>query len=501
MDNQQCGIPRGKALGGTSTINYMIYNRGNPRDFDGWAAAGNEGWSYNDVLPYFLKSERANLRGKENSPFHNKYGSLSVEDVPWRSSIARAFVKGSKQMGHQPTDYNSNVQLGVSFVQANTLRGRRHSAASAYIDPIANRRPNLHILLSARVTKVLIDSTTKAAYGVEYVKNKHRYQVRARGEVIVSAGAFNSPQVLMLSGVGPREELNRIGVPVVQDLPGVGRNMYDHMSHFGPTFVVNTTGESLSVNRVGLRELKQFALGRGFLTSIGGVEALNFVKTPNSRDPPDYPDAELIFVSGSLASDQGTGLRRGMRITQEIYDTVFAPLDLQNIDHWSTLVMGFHPKSVGYMELKDNNPFHWPRVYPNYFDNPDDIETLLGGIKETIRIANSPAMKKIGTRLHDIPLPNCRHLHFGSDDYWRCSIRTLSVTLHHQVGSCRMGPASDPQAVVDAKLRVHGIQRLRVADTSIIPAPITAHTNAASFMVGEKLADMIKEAWATPVSG
>lgn len=297
----------------------------------------------------------------------------------------------------------------------------------------------------------------------------------------------------MLSGIGPAEELHRIGVPVLQHLPGVGRNMYDHMSHFGPTFVVNTTAESLSINNIGIGPVKQFLFGQGFMTSIGGVEALNFVKTSNSDAPPDLPDAELIFVSGSLASDLGSGLRKGMRITQQVYNTVFQPLE--NIDHWSVLVMGFHPKSRGHMELKDRNPFHWPRIYPNYFDHPDDVETILGGIKESIRIANSPAMQKLGTRLHDIPLPQCQHLHFGSDNYWRCSIRTLSCTLHHQVNSCRMGPTSDPTAVVDNKLRVYGIKHLRVADCSIVPQPITAHTNAVSFMIGEKLADMLKAKW------
>lgn len=183
MDDQKCALPRGKALGGSSAINYMIYNRGNPRDFDDWARMGNDGWSYQEVLPYFIKSERANLRGKENSPFHNRNGLLSVEDVPWRSRIVRAFVKGAKQRGHRETDYNSNEQIGVSYVQATTLRGRRHSAATAFIDPIALNRPNLHILMEARVTKVLIDPATKKAYGVEYAKNKRRYQVTALKEV------------------------------------------------------------------------------------------------------------------------------------------------------------------------------------------------------------------------------------------------------------------------------------------------------------------------------
>lgn len=185
MVGKKCALPRGKALGGSSVLNYMIYNRGNPRDFDDWVRLGNEGWSYKDVLPYFLKSERANLRGKERSPFHNRRGLLSVEDVPWRSRIARAFVKGSKELGHREVDYNSNEQIGVSFVQANTLKGRRHSAATAFIDPIMYNRPNLHVLLEARVTKVLIDPITKTAYGVEYVKNKRRYQVHALKEVFL----------------------------------------------------------------------------------------------------------------------------------------------------------------------------------------------------------------------------------------------------------------------------------------------------------------------------
>ena len=194
MEGRRCALPRGKVLGGSSVINYMIYNRGNPRDFDDWARLGNDGWSYRDVLPYFLKSERANLRGKENSPYHNRFGSLSVEDVPWRSRIARAFVKGSKQVGHREVDYNSNEQVGVSFVQANTLKGRRHSAATAFIDPIILKRPNLHVLLEARVTKVLIDPVTRKAYGVEYAKNKRRYQVTALKEV-------HDNSLIMLSNV------------------------------------------------------------------------------------------------------------------------------------------------------------------------------------------------------------------------------------------------------------------------------------------------------------
>lgn len=495
MDDGICALPRGKALGGTSVINYMIYNRGNARDFNRWSEAGNKGWSYKEVLPYFKKSERANLRGKENSTYHGRSGLLNVEDVPYRSPIVHAFVKASKELGHKEVDYNGAEQVGVSYVQATTRRGFRDSAARAFIDSPLKQRPNLHVLTSSRVTKVLIDPVSKEAYGVEYLRNKRVHKVRACKEVILSSGTFATPQVLMLSGVGPAKDLQRIKVPLVHDLPGVGQNMYDHMSHFGPTFTVNTTGASLNADYIGPKQVAQLLHGQGILSVIGGVEALNFVKTPNSKEPADLPDAELIFVPGSLASDQGTGIRRGLRITKKIYDTVYKQLESTSIDHWSVMVLMFHPKSKGHVELKDNNPLHWPRFFLNYFEYDDDIETLLGGIKAAISICQAPAMQKIGCKIHDVPLPNCASLIFGTDDYWRCSIRTLSTTLHHQVGTSKMGPSSDPGAVVDPELRVYGVKRLRVADTSIIPSPPTSHTNAVSFMIGEKAADMVKATW------
>lgn len=495
MENQQCGMPRGKALGGTSVINYMIYNRGNARDFDRWAAAGNPGWAYADILPYFKKTERANLRGHEQSPYHGHTGELSVEDPPYRSPLVHAFVAASREAGHREIDYNGAEQVGVSYVQATTIRGVRHSAARSFITPAVEQRKNLHILTSTRATRVLIDPRTKTAYGIEYVRNRRTHKATARMEVILSAGTFNSPQLLQLSGIGPVEQLQRIGVPIVHPLAGVGGNMYDHMSHFGPTFTVNTTGASLDVTQIGAPQLAQLLHGQGILTTIGGVEALNFVKTKRSIEPANVPDVELIFVPGSIASDQGTGLRSGMRLTKELYDRMYKPLET-GIDHWSVMVLLFHPKSKGHIELKDRNVFHWPRLYPNYFADTEDVEQLLEGIKEAIRIAEMPAMQRLGARIHDTPLANCAYLPFGSDDYWRCSIRTMSCTLHHQVGTCKMGPATDGGAVVDAELRVHGVQRLRVVDTSIIPEPPTSHTNAVSFMIGEKAADMLRTYWA-----
>ena len=494
MEGQRCGFPRGKGLGGSSVINYMIYNRGNRNDFDRWAAAGNTGWSWAEVLPYFLKSERSTLR-MCNSKNHNQNGWLNVEDVPYRTQILEAFIQANKHLGVNEIDYNSGDQLGVSHLQATTKNGKRHSAYKAFLEPILDR-PNLHIMVNTRVTKVLINPKTKTAYGAEFLRNRKRYQVVARKEVILSAGTFASPQLLMLSGIGMKSELSRLGIPLVKDLP-VGKVMYDHPCHLGPTFVVNTTGESLNAERaIAPNNILDYLHGRGPLTVPGGVEALSFIrsKTPDTRNP-SVPNVELIFVSGGFHSDEGAGISRGMRIKEEIYKTTFSQLEDTNIDTFSIMPMIFHPKSVGYLKLKSTNPFHWPRFYPNFFKHPDDVETLLDGIKFAIKLAQTPPFKKLGARLHSVPLPNCANKHFNSDEYWKCSIRTIASTLHHQISTCRMGPANDINSVVSHELMVHGIKKLRVVDTSIIPEPLTAHTNAASFMIGEKAADMIKRQW------
>lgn len=493
MEDQRCAFPRGKGVGGSSLINYMIYNRGNPYDFDQWAAMGNKGWSYNEILPYFKKSENNNLRGLENSTFHGKGGPMNTEYAKHRTKYSKAFMQAQKYLGIKTTDYNGAEQLGTSYIQANTLNGRRQSAANAFIDPIIWSRPNLHILTEARVTKVLIDPDTKEAYGVEYVRFRKRNNVYAAKEVILSAGVFGSPQILTLSGVGPAQDLRRIGVPLIQDLP-VGKIMYDHLTYFGPTFTVNTSGISLSSDRVlQPHVLKEYAsTGGSMLGIVGGVETVTFIKTPHSKYPKSVPDVELLFIPGSYSSDQGTGIKRGMRITDEIYNSVYKELDKPHQDVFSIMVVQFHPNSVGYMELKDRNPFHWPRFYPNYLKDPLDVEDILFGIKEAIRIVNTPPFEKFNAKIHATPLPSCRTHQFGTDDYWRCSIRTLSASLHHQVGTTKMGSIGDKTAVVSSELKVHGMKKLRVVDVGVVPLPPTCHTAAIAMMIGEKAADMIK---------
>ncbi|XP_058447571.1 glucose dehydrogenase [FAD, quinone]-like [Malaya genurostris] len=492
IEHFRCAMPKGKGLGGSTIINYMIYNRGNSADFDGWEAAGNEGWSYREVLPYFKKSEHVTFKDTNQTPKRGKKGPVNVEYVPYRSSLVHAFVEANKQLGRNIVDYNGDSQIGVDYLQATIRRGRRVTSASAYLNSVSTR-PNLTILTNARATRVIINPDTKTASGVEYLWQKRKYTARVRKEVILSAGSFQSPQLLMLSGIGPKQHLEEHGIRVLVDLP-VGKTMHDHLALLSLTFLTNTTKQSFDTDRLGIPEATDyFKFGKGVLTVPGALEALAFIKSNVSNDVRDVPDVELLFIGGSPASDHGTGALRGNAWKQEIYDTVYKPHEGK--DQFTIAVMLFHPKSKGYIRLKDGNPLHWPLIYSNLLDDREDIKTMIEGIKETLRIIDTPVMKAIGARIIDTPLPTCAMHRFGTDDYWECLIRSLATTLHHQISTCRMGPPSDPEAVVSPKLRVYGVKRLRVVDASIMPSTITGHTQAAVYMIAEKASDIIKDRW------
>lgn len=492
LEDDVMAWPRGRALGGTTVINYMIHVRGNKIDYDRWAAMGNPGWSYEEVLPYFIKSEDARIK-RQDENYHGKGGYLTVEDVPHRTESARAFVEACQEAGYPLVDYNGKTQNGVSYIHANLRNGKRCSATTAFIDPVIGRR-NLKILTRSRVTRVVIDPDTKEATGVEYVRNGKKYIATASKETILSAGAFNSPQLLMLSGVGPKDHLQEVGIDVIQNLP-VGEKIYDHLTFIGLLFTVNESivNEQKSVENP-VSFLDFFLNGKGPLTSTG-VEALTYIKTNISDDPEDYPDVELIFIGGGLHTDRGQIYGRQFRVKKRIYDALFKPLE--DTPAFMILPMLVHPKSFGYMKLKSKNPFYYPKFYGKYFTDPDntDIKTFTASIREAQRIVASPAMAKYGAKIVDVKIPGCESHDFNSDEYWECALRHISVTLHHQVASCKMGPENDTEAVVDNELRVYGVRNLRVADASVIPLPVTAHTNVPSYMVGEKASDLIKRSW------
>ncbi|XP_039305298.1 glucose dehydrogenase [FAD, quinone] [Solenopsis invicta] len=488
MVNRQCAWPRGRALGGTSILNYMIHTRGNKYDYDEWASLGNVGWSYADVLPYFKKSERFNVPGIKNSMYHNEDGYLCVEHVPYHTKLATAFLNAGEKLGYKIIDYNGQDQIGFSYIQVNMDRGTRCSAAKAYLEQI--NRSNLEIITGARVTKILIDAD-KHAYGVEYVKDNVWKKVTCSKEILLSAGTIDSAKLLMLSGIGPKEHLEELNIPVIQDSK-VGYNMYEHIGFLGLTFMVNQSVSLLQNKLLSPSVVLEYLLYKdGLLTIPGGAEALAFIRTKYAFN--QKPDIELLFVSGSLHSDNGQAIRRGLRISQDLYDAVYKPIE--NQEAWSIWPIIQNPRSVGRLTLRSKNPFEPPKMDPNFFSHPADLEIILEGIKHAINISKTEVFQAYGSRLHDLKIPSCAQFEFASDDYWRCAIKHLPSMMNHEIGTVKMGPRTDIYAVVDPELKVYGIESLRVVDASIMPTMPNGHVNAGIYMIGEKAADMIKETW------
>ncbi|XP_050077332.1 glucose dehydrogenase [FAD, quinone]-like [Anopheles maculipalpis] len=494
LTGRKCSWTHGRGVGGSSIINNIIYTRGNRRDFDNWARAGMEGWSWEEVLPYYKKIEQANIKDFDQNGAHGKTGRVSVEDCPFRSEVAKAFVASAADSGYPYLDYNAGDNLGVSFLQAHSRRGHRVTAGTAYLKDIKHR-PNLHISTRSWATEVLFKEDKKEAIGVRFTKNKRYHTVRARREVILSAGAFETPKLLMNSGIGPAADLRRHGIRVVQDLP-VGQRVYEHGGLFGPIFIIRN-GSPLERNLLSLEqvltvdEILRFRNGTGPLTS-NSIESLLYVKSPYAADPdPGMPDVEVMQSFTSMSFDSSIATRLAYRLPDSLVRKYFDPLI--GVRNFMFLPMLLKPHTVGKVKLKSRNPFHHPVFQYQYFEDERDVEALVYSIKEVLRIAQAEPLQRLGIELYSRPVPGCEHAPFNSDDYWRCHVRTLTTTFQHQVATCRMGPDGDPDAVVDPRLRVRGIRRLRVVDAGIIPEPPSAHTCAMAYLIGEKGADMIKE--------
>ncbi|KAL9698504.1 hypothetical protein quinque_001945 [Culex quinquefasciatus] len=489
--NNQCRFPRGKVMGGSSVLNYMIYTRGNKRDFDSWAADGNEGWSYKDVLPYFQKLEHSTVPDAYPG-YAGKDGPLSVSYIPFKSQIAKLFVEAATGSGIPYVDYNGPEQIGVSFIQSTTKNGYRDSTNAAYLYPLTNRT-NLHVKKKSQVTKVLIDRDSKRAVGVQFYHNRKYYTVKARNEVILSAGAIGSPHLLMLSGVGPKRHLQEKGIKPIVDLP-VGYNFQDHTAAGALTFMVNNTSSMMLERMLSLEHFMEYQLQhQGPLTSIGGCESIAFFDSEHPNDRDGWPDYELLQISGTMAGDPS--FERNFNFKHETFQKMFGEIQRKSLSGFTIFPLILRPRSSGRIYLKNSNPFRYPVIEPNYFSDPYDLDISVKAIRKALEIVEHPAMQRINAHLLQIPMPGCEQLEFNSDDYWRCFTRYATYTIYHHVGTCKMGPRKDPTAVVDARLRVHGIKGLRVVDASIMPNVPAGHTNAPTVMIAEKAADMIKEDW------
>jgi choline dehydrogenase len=454
--NRRIAQPRGKVLGGSSSINGLVYIRGQHEDYDHWRSLGNPGWSFADVLPYFRKAEDQQ-RGADD--YHGVGGPLTVSDPSEPHPLCEAYIAAAEQCGYpRNPDFNGARQEGFGYVQVTLRNGRRSSTATGYLRP-ARRRKNLSVITRAHATRILFSG--KSATGVEYL---HRGQIRtanARREVILSGGSFNSPQLLQLSGLGPAALLQNFGIDVIADMPGVGANLQDH---YNGRMVYRST-EAFTLNDVVhhfgrgmVAALRYLFLRKGFLT-MGASYAAGFLRTDPALSKPDI-QAGLMLFSADKAGD-----------------------DLHRFSGFSMLVRLLRPESRGTVLIQSADPLRAPAIRPNYLSTPKDREVLLAGFKAVRRIADAPAMRRYVAQEYE-PGPSCA-TDADSLDY----LRRRGGISYHPVSTCRMG--NDAAAVVDERLRVHGLQGLRVVDASIMPTIVSGNTNAPTIMIGEKGADMI----------
>ncbi len=454
LNNRRLFWPRGKMLGGTSSHNAMIYIRGHRYIFDRWAEAGNEGWGYEDILPYFKKSQNQERGASE---YHGVGGLLNVADQRDTNALSCAFVDACVEIGHpRNDDFNGPMQEGCGYYQVTQKDGRRCSAATAFLRP-AMERPNLTVETNALATQVLFEGPR--VVGVAYSHNGETKEVNINKEVILSGGAINSPQLLLLSGVGPADHLETLGIPVVVNLPGVGQNLQDHLSIFLNYECTEPLSLANASSAAALLEYQHFRKGP---LSSNVAEAGGYFKLK-----PDLPLPDLQFFFGPTYF-----MEHGF-VQPEGHGFAFCP----------TLIL---PESRGSLSLRSRDALEHPLIQPNYLDSEVDMETLVEGFKILRPLAQTKAFAPfVGEEVE--PGPQVQ-----SDEEIREFIRNKVETLYHPVGSCKMGV--DSMAVVDSQLRVHGIQGLRVADASIMPLITNGNTNAPSIMIGEKAADMIEGA-------
>ncbi|KAL4217456.1 hypothetical protein ACF0H5_023906 [Mactra antiquata] len=477
MRDNRFYFPRGKVLGGSGNMNGLQYTRGSKFDYDGWAADGCDGWSYKDVLPYFLKSEDIQIDELKSSPYHNIGGPIAVSySAP--SGLSDIFIKAGKELGYHEQDYNGETMEGFSKVQSNIRNAARSSSSIEYLGA-KGRKDNLHISVKSFVTK--IDITDRTAKGVFFIKNDKKYYIKAAREVIVSAGAINSPQLLMLSGIGPEKELEQHGIKVIQDLP-VGQYLKDHQLIVLPTAI----NQSLSLKLGDLASSWtswQYYLFKTGPLSMTTLDGSAFLYSDKSKRETSAPDLQVIFFNFLLTENL-------LGWADSVANDLVKNFDSEygfNSDLCLT-----HPYSHGTLTLRSDDPFDPPKINPNFFSDDRDIKTMIAGIRIWEKYIETETMKALGVDINKRKLSACAQYEFRSDDYWECYIRYTTNTEYHHSCTCRMGGLNDSLAVVDPELRVKGITGLRVVDASVFHEVTAGNTNAPTVMVAEKAADMIR---------
>ncbi len=460
MNGRQIYWPRGKTLGGCSSINGLIYIRGQREDYDHWSTIGCAGWSYDEVLPYFIKSER-NQRGA--SEFHGDSGPLSVSDIGARNPLIEAFIEGAQEQGvPRNDDFNGAIQEGAGYYQLTTWKGWRWSTATGYLKP-ARSRANLTVVTGAQATRILLDG--ERAVGVAYRHQNADKEARCSGEVLLSAGSIQSPQLLQLSGIGPAELLQKHGIEVVKELPGVGENLQDHLQiRLIYESTLPTTNDDLN-SLIGQAKLgMQWFFKRSGPLAVGINQGGCFMRAlPDEVAVPD-----IQFHVATLSADS-------------------AGASVHPYSGFTLSVCQLRPESRGHVRIRSADPFEAPEMQPNYLSTDRDRRTVIASIRAARAIAQSSAMQpRVKREVKPGPADQ-------SDEELLEFCRNNGATIFHPTGTCKMGTDDDAMAVLDERLRVRGIQGLRVIDCSAMPTLVSGNTNAPAVMMAEKAVDMIRE--------
>ncbi|XP_012941185.1 choline dehydrogenase, mitochondrial [Aplysia californica] len=478
--------PRGVVLGGSSSVNGMLHVRGSRHDFDRWAQyTGDESWDYRHVLPYFKKSEGVADDHLATSNFRGKDGPMRVSVMGKDSEMSNKIIQAFQEIGYPYNkDYNGRTMEGIGNSQMSMYKRERWSTARGYIHPILDRG-NLHVSLHSFVLKVIIDDRNRAV-GVEVLKDNRKIRVMAKKEVILSAGAIQTPQILMLSGVGPARQLRDLGIQVKADLP-VGQNLQDHVFFYMPIAI----SQPISVDEGAADSLWAYVQHVVFGTGPLGrpaQENLFFTSITERARSLDWPDLQIHFYSRYMN-------RLGMRAVYYDPDLIdeLTPYREASPYGWICRPSLLQPRSVGNLSLSSRDPFDDPVIHANYLGRREDMDVLMKGLDICQKVVKSKTMAQIGSRLTESKsISVCRQHKFDSPAYWECYIRATLLTIYHPSGTCKMGGDNDASSVVDSALRVRGVAGLRVIDASVMPFIVSANPHANVVMLAEKVADVIR---------
>lgn len=489
--------PRGKMLGGSHGLNAMVHVRGSDRDFNDWESFGNPGWGWKDALYYFKKSEGLRIKDVTESnygKFHNTDGPLKIDSYHNKEPVRDVVFQAGAELGYKKLlDINAEEYIGMTTPPGTLDGNRRCTTAKAFLVPAMNR-PNFKVVKNAHVTKVLINNK-KEATGVEFILNNRKFKVNAKKEVIVSTGSINTPQILMLSGIGPKQQLEQHKVPTIANLP-VGKNLEDHTVVIYP--LTYNKHNSTAVNPSAFLDTLFKYTNNQYNTAGNGVfDVLGFFNTADRNGK--YPDLETHY--NYFKRGENVLLPKYLEELIGFEENVAKSIIAANQDSDILFVLHIllNPKSSGEVKLRSADTYDAPIIDGNYFANDEDVKTLVRGLKLTHEFIGTKAFREAGMEAVPMDIPDCNQYERFSDEYFECVVRHMSTTLYHPTGTAKMGPATDKSSVVDSRLRVHGIKNLRVADGSVMPKITSANTNAPIVMIGEKAADLIKEDWGATI--